>query len=182
MESRILSIKWCILASLAMILMFPSCTIVNYCIGTKIDENKQERNIYKKGERFALRKNRPIHILTVRGEAITGICLEVVDESWAQGIDLVADRDTINEAYAFIPGPGNPSDEQKHGRVLRILTNEGIIREVGLEEVYYAKTEYRRKSFWSKALLVPGLAFDAALILSIQGIIPLGLTGRAADD
>jgi hypothetical protein len=47
---------------------------------------------------------------------------------------------------------------------------DGSILEVPLEEVYLLRAEYGPPHLWRRILPVPGLVFDAAAILFINGV------------
>lgn len=192
-------------------LLFPRCTVVNYCIGSKIDEGRRENHTYKQGKRFTIKKNRNIHIMTLKGESINGMCLGVEERPGTQVPDLSALGDSLQASLTYMPEPFLPADllggrmpvprpipaashveGQKDGspaagdpgrfKVVLVRTEGGDIREVEMEEIYCAKSEYRHAKFWRKALPVPGLVFDVALILCIKGVIPVGESGSGGND
>jgi hypothetical protein len=155
-----------LLAGMVYLVFMSGCTVVNYCVGTHVDEYRARKHCYRAGDDHMIKKQHAVTVITTGGATLHGTLVgtkPIRDRSVP-----VADSDQALEGLNMpVPMAGPPPE---NALCICLEMPDGSILEVPLEEVYLLRAEYGPPHLWRRILPVPGLVFDAAAILFINGV------------
>ena len=151
-----------------LLLLFSGCTVVNYCIGTHMDEWRAGRHVYRKGSEHMIRHGHEVTVITTGGATLhaTLVGTKTVEEQTMAY--AVGDHSSVLQ-NPLLNAPGQP--DEKGTVCICLAMPDSTTLEIPMEEVYLVRAEYGPPHLWRRALPIPGLVFDAAAVLVISGLI-----------
>ncbi len=165
MRTKHPSAVYLMLAAAFCTFLFSGCTVVNYCIGTHMDEWREQRHSFRKGDERMIRDRQEVTVITTGGATLHGTLLGTRKVSKGK-----ADAADGGVALAGLDLPVPPVVATP-GKTLCIslAMPDSSTLEVPLDEVYLIRAEYGPPHLWKRTLPIPGMVIDAAAILLISG-------------
>ncbi len=157
-----------LLAGFLLLLVSPGCTVVNYCVGTHMDERRQERHCYRAGDGHMIRKGHAVTVITTAGATLHGTLagtrtVKGQTMAFAEGDPSFAGQHLLQGTSGQPAAPGT--------ECICLVMPDSTAVEIPLDVVYLVRAEYGPPHLWRRTLPIPGLIFDVAAILFISGAI-----------